>query len=140
MASAECNLTFIPSASIKEIQQEFSKVFRWLKLEFYSKPHSTSDKKVSHAMFGSNKTLQEIGYRLPPVAIEVDSKMTVRELEEMIFKKTGLYAQVFRKSGKIWLETSSTDKWTLSEQNEEAESLQKQLKQERENPDDHDIW
>lgn len=140
MATAECKLTFSPTITIKEIQQEFGKVFRWLKLEFYSKPHSIRDKTVAKSMFTSNRSLEEIGYRLPSISIDVDSKMSVKELEEVIRNKTGLYAQVFRKSGKVWLETSATDNWTLGEQNEEAEALQKQLKQERENPDDHDIW
>lgn len=140
MAHAECKLTFSPTATIKEIQQEFGKAFKWLKIEFYSLPHSTSDKKVSKNMYPSSKTLIDIGYRLPSLTIEVDNGMSVKQLEDTIQKKTGLYCQVFRKSGKIWLETSATDNWTLGEQNEEAESLQKQLKQERENPDDHDIW
>lgn len=140
MTPAHWKLTFSPSVTIRELQQEFQKRYHWLKIEFYSIPHSISDKKVSKNMFSSGKSLQEIGYRLPSVTIEIDDKMSVKELEEIIHKKTGLYAQVFRKSGKIWLETSATDNWTLGEQNEEAEALQKQLKQERENPEDHDIW
>lgn len=140
MASAECKLIFSPTATIKEIQQEFGKVFQWLKIEFYSTPHTTIDKKVSRNMYPSSKSLIDIGYRLSSVTIDVNPKMSVRQLEEVIQKKTGLYAQVFRKSGKVWLETSATDNWTLGEQNEEAEALQKQLKQERENPDDHDMY
>lgn len=140
MAPAECKLTFSPSVTIREIQQEFGKVFKWLKIEFYSKPHKVTDKKVTGSMFASAKSLEEIGYRLPSVTIPITSDMTVKQLEEIIQKKTGLYAQVFRKSGKIWLETSATDNWTLGEQNEEAEALQKQLKQDRENPEDHDMY
>jgi hypothetical protein len=34
-------------------------------------------------------------------------------------------AQVYRKSGKIWLETTVTDSWTLEEQNKQGESLSK---------------
>lgn len=140
MALSECKLTFSPSVSIKEIQQEFSKVFKWLKIEFYSKPHSISEKKVLKNIYPSGKLLLDIGYRLPSFTIEFDAGMSVKQLEDIIQKKTGLYAQVFRKSGNIWLETSATDNWTLGEQNEEAESLQKQLKQDKDNPDDHDIW
>ena len=32
-------------------------------------------------------------------------------------EKLKLSAQVFRKSGKIWLETTFTDSWTLKKQN-----------------------
>jgi hypothetical protein len=31
--------------------------------------------------------------------------------------------QVFRKSGKVWLETTVTDGWTLEEQNLQGEAL-----------------
>lgn len=140
MASAECKLTFSPTATIREIQEQFGNVFKWLKIEFYSKPHQITDKKVSRSMYPSHKSLVDIGYRLPSVSIAVDHNMSVKQLEETIQKMTGLYAQVFRKSGKIWLETSATDNWTLGEQNDEAEALQKQLKEERENPEDHEIW
>jgi hypothetical protein len=35
----------------------------------------------------------------------------------------GLYVQVFRKSGKVWLETTATDNWSLYKQNEEGQEL-----------------
>jgi hypothetical protein len=140
MATAESKLYFSRTTTIKEIQQEFSRSFRWLKIEFYSKPHSITDKKVVNNMYSSGLKLEEIGFRSDSVVIDINSDMTVKELEELIRKKTGLYAQVFRRSGKVWLETSATDNWTLAEQNEEGESLQKQLNNERENPDDHDMW
>jgi hypothetical protein len=47
---------------------------------------------------------------------------------------------VFRKSGAVWLITSATDNWTLSQQNEEGKSLAQHFKEEKENLDDHDIY
>jgi hypothetical protein len=141
MSSEGCKLEFSPLTTIQEIQKSFEKGFRLLKIEFYSQPHTVREKDVGRMMYPASYTLQQIGFRSSPVIIEVHGQMTVKQLEEVIARQTGLYVQVFRKSGKVWLETSATDNWTLAEQNEEAEALQKQLKkEEKENPEDHDIW
>lgn len=47
--------------------------------------------------------------------------MTVTDLEQSFNTIYGLGVQVFRKSGKIWLETTVTDGWTLEEQNRQGE-------------------
>jgi hypothetical protein len=53
--------------------------------------------------------------------------MTVSELEKSFTEIYGLYTQVFRKSGNIWLVTTITDNWTLNEQNQQGEIITKQL-------------
>jgi hypothetical protein len=44
-------------------------------------------------------------------------------LEKVFQDNLGLYVQVFRKSGKVWLETTATDNWSLFKQNEEGQEL-----------------
>ena len=66
--------------------------------------------------------------------------MTVNQLELLIFSKFGLAAQVFRKSGNVWLETSATDNWTLLQQNNEGAELSTQIKENRENLDNIDPY
>jgi hypothetical protein len=44
----------------------------------------------------------------------------VHELETLFQNRLGLYIQVFRKSGKVWLETTATDDWSLFKQNMEG--------------------
>jgi hypothetical protein len=51
--------------------------------------------------------------------------MTVTELESRFNTIYGLSVQLFRKSGRAWLETTVTDGWTLEEQNNEGEALSK---------------
>jgi hypothetical protein len=72
--------------------------------------------------------------------LQVVGTMKVHEFEKAMESTFGLHVQVFRKSGNVWLETSATDGWTLDEQNDEGHSLQQQLRIERENPDDHDMY
>jgi len=107
--------------TIEELQAEFNNEFPYLKIQFF---------KHSHKMFkGSDKK------ELIPVsttigvlkhhngAIEISENMTVSDLESMFKQKLGLNVQVFRKSGKSWLETTVTDNWTLRKQNDEGKEL-----------------
>lgn len=54
--------------------------------------------------------------------IYFDPMMKVSELEALL-SKVGLPAQVFRRSGNVWIETSLTNDWTLAQQNYEGELL-----------------
>lgn len=134
-------LTINENQTIAGIQEKFTSVFPFLKVEFFKERH--------RAGIGSEKKnmltdRQEKIFRLQqsPKAgkVTVDSGMTVLELEEEFDQKFGLFIQVFRKSGSIWLETSKTDNWTLEQQDAEGRSIQQEMKAERESPDDHDIW
>ena len=49
--------------------------------------------------------------------------MTVTDFENALMDQFGLSAQVFRRSGNIWLETTITDYWTLKQQNEHGREI-----------------
>lgn len=108
---------------IVAIQEEFNKLFPYLKLEFFSKPHvkggGTSKKFIKH----NSKTLEECRTLHNSGGITVVPGMTVAELEQNFGNVYGLGVQVFRKSGRSWLETTVTDNWTLEEQNRQGEEL-----------------
>jgi hypothetical protein len=55
--------------------------------------------------------------------LEFTEQTRVNELEGRFQDDFGLSVQVFRKSGKLWLETTATDNWTLAEQNNQGEEL-----------------
>lgn len=55
--------------------------------------------------------------------IDIDSRWKVSEVEELFAREAGLYVQVFRRSGSLWIETTFTDDWTLEQQNREGELL-----------------
>jgi hypothetical protein len=72
--------------------------------------------------------------------LHISREMTVSQFEAKLYDDFGLSAQVFRKSGNVWLETSATDAWTLAQQNEEGAELSRQIHEERTNPDDTDLY
>ena len=64
--------------------------------------------------------------------------MKVEELERILKKDFGLRAQVFRKSGNLWLETTMTDGWTLAQQNYHGKELSTTEKT-RDVPEEYDL-
>lgn len=56
-------------------------------------------------------------------SIIITPELTVSELVKQITNSYQLEIQLYRKSGRIWLETSATDSWTLEMQNKQGEAL-----------------
>jgi hypothetical protein len=108
------------SRTIKEVQQDFSKEFPFLKLEFFDAPHTKQKALPKSKMFANDKKLSAIRKLHKDGEISIAGNETVNDLEVKFWKIFGLSAQVFRKSGNLWIETSLTDSWTLEQQNREG--------------------
>ena len=107
------------------IQEEFNTVFPYLKLEFFSTSHKLGAKSEQQCMKYNSQTLGECRTVHNEGEITITPNLTVADLEQRFSNIYGLGVQVFRKSGKIWLETTVTDGWTLEEQNRQGEALSK---------------
>jgi hypothetical protein len=125
-------ITINDHRKIHAVQEEFSTLFPYLKLEFHGKPSkkggSFSDKIIGH----SSKTLGDCRLDHKKGTITLTPNMTVADLEAVFMDVYGLSVIIYRKSGKAWLETSRTDKWTLEQQN----GLGKELSQKGANDED----
>jgi hypothetical protein len=114
-------------STIFMLQDEFNKLFPYLKIDLFplaNKQHNITDKFV-------NDTKRSLtGYRVfdNKEQIAIIPQMSVAALEEKFRKVYNLKAQILRKSGKTWLETTVTDAWTLEEQNFQGEALSKNIK------------
>lgn len=122
------NFTFLTlenQCSIKTLQELFNRQYPYLKIEFFKEVHSsfkfsTKSVKVSpDEKIGCNNAEGISSGEI----IDISKEKTVAALEKDLQDKTGLVAQVFRKSGKVWIETSLTDDWTLGQQNNEGELI-----------------
>jgi hypothetical protein len=116
------NIKISDDRKISTIQREFNNLFPYLKLEFFKKmPNGESSSKNllrdPSLTIGACRKIHTAG------KLSITSEMTVTDLEGAFSKIYGLSVQVFRKSGKVWLETSVTDHWTLDLQNKQGESL-----------------
>jgi hypothetical protein len=110
---------------IADIQEEFNKAFPYLKIEFFSKPHKERAGTAKKYILPNTKTLGQCRTIHNNGSIVIKPKMTVMEIEMEFNNKYGLSVQLFRKSGRAWLETTVTDGWSLEEQNREGEALSK---------------
>lgn len=108
---------------ISAIQEEFNSAFPYLKLEFFDAPHQFGAPSSKASIRKSSQTLGECRRIHTNGEFEIDAHMTVSDLEQGFIDVYGLSVQVFRKSGKVWLETTVTDGWTLLEQNKQGEEL-----------------
>ncbi len=105
------------------IQEEFNTFFPYLKLEFLSKPHKPKGASAKKLVKSNNSTLGECRTIHRKGEIIISPEMTTIDLEENFYNDYGLGVLIFRKSGKVWLETTVTNGWTLKEQNVQGEDL-----------------
>jgi hypothetical protein len=110
---------------ISSLQKEFSNAFPFLRLEFFSKPHYAFSGNSRQNMITDCKTIGDCRKIHNSSSISITPAMKVEELEKIFNDIFGLFVQVFRLSGRVWLETTLTDDWTLAEQNQQGEELSK---------------
>jgi hypothetical protein len=126
--------------TIEALKAEFNRLFPFLKIEFFREPHLRSNGIQKNKIISSEVKLKEIQKIKKKGKIELSNETVVGQLEQQFENEFGLFVEVFRKSGNIWLETSATDSWTLYRQNEEGRMLEQHFKIERENPENHDMY
>jgi uncharacterized pyridoxal phosphate-containing UPF0001 family protein len=113
-------ITIDQTKKLSDIQTEFCKRFPCLKIEFYKQAHTAGEGSPKEKTIDSNLTINEVQIEKEIGVIKITGLMTVAELESSFSNTFGLSAQVFRKSGSIWLQTTVSDHWTLAEQNQKA--------------------
>lgn len=117
------NIHISDTLTIKSIQKAFCEQYPYLKLEFFSRPHQTGKGSEKKYMKTDDALLKDFRLVHSDGELHISDDMTVSALEGMFRDHYGLYVQVFRRSGRLWLETTATDNWTLSVQNEQGQEL-----------------
>jgi hypothetical protein len=107
--------------TITDIQKSFESNFPYLKLMFFKKPHHEHEGNLKKDLITSNAKIVSLKEGINRITF--DENFTVIELEDLFRDHFGLNAQVFRKSGKSWIETTVTDNWTLKKQNEQGKEI-----------------
>ncbi len=116
------NLVITSDKNIQQIQLDFQKMFPYLKLYFFTKPHKVCKGTNSKFMVNSlYETMGELCTKKSEGVQSLDGDMTTWQFEHQMEEDFGLFVQVFRRSGSVWLETSVTDSLTLREQNAKGE-------------------
>lgn len=108
---------------IWEIQKDFNQAFPYLKLEFFSRAHNSRQSANGKKIISPQHRLGEAARIDRDNTLEFSEGMSVSDLENELKNKYGLSAQVFRRSGNIWLETTMTDSWSLKQQNDHGHEI-----------------
>lgn len=108
-------LSINENTRVGKIQNEFNAVYPFLRIDFLKDEIKKSFLHKHEKIIIENK-------------IDIDKQRTVAQLKKDFKELCGLTAEVFRKSGNVWIETSLTDDWTLEHQNREAEFFAKERK------------
>ncbi len=107
--------------TISDIQAEFQKKFPYLKIEFYVASHEEGEVSSDRTLLDSSKTIADVRTATNAGELSINGHLKVSTLEGNFRDIYGLNVQVFRRSRKIWLQTTATDEWTLAEQNDLGE-------------------
>lgn len=107
--------------TLKELQDDFSLAFPFLRLEFFSKSHAAG-------VCSAEKNKLNVFMKLIAVrashrngAVEIENWHTVKAVEQMLQRDYLLPAQIFHFTSAGWIETTVTDEVTLKELNEQGE-------------------
>lgn len=117
------NIILLSNRTVKEIKEEFSTRYPFLKIEFFRKMDEGENKDVD-----PSTQLIEISGILREGAIDIKSTDTVKEVERKFEKQYGLPVHIFRKQTDVWMDTTITDDLTLQEQNTWGREASKPLK------------
>ena len=109
-------------STAEEIKKIFTTCYPYLKIELYQKPPDSNGmitkKELLPINFSMNRFLKKTGKGI----INMDNDVTVEELENQ-FTNIGVNADIFRRSGNVWVKASLTINWTLQQQNMEGEEI-----------------
>jgi hypothetical protein len=109
--------------TIKDVKEEFSQIFPYLKIEFFRKGYRMKQATQKEYSIPGNVVIGSIYNHLGDRSIEIKPSMTVRELENECEKLFGICLQVYRRSGNLWLETTMTENWTIGQQNKSGSEI-----------------
>jgi len=109
--------------SIEKIQEEFNQQFPYLKIEFYKEKHRKGEGSPDAIKWSNEKTIGEIRKEHTKGELTIIPTQKVSALENNFLEQYGLNVQVFSRSGDLWLQTTTTDDWTLEKQNDHAASF-----------------
>jgi hypothetical protein len=125
---------------ITDVQRQFASVYPFLKIEFFKKGDGWKGLNPPHKQIAHNLKLKDAWARkITEGELLVDDMMTVTDLENTFKNKFGLTAQVFRRSGNIWLETSITNGWTLKRQNDHGSEITIGKKSDNQDENDYEL-
>jgi len=117
--------------TLGDVRDVFAAEFPLLSLRFFETAvNYVSGKPMEgRRIIDMNKTFGEFNPEIKNISIELATETRVKDLEKSFHEKTDVYAQVYRKSGNIWLQTTATDFMTLEEVEKLSEMMEEKVEE-----------
>ncbi|UKN02962.1 hypothetical protein K6119_05465 [Paracrocinitomix mangrovi] len=109
---------------LKELKKAFNDKFPHLKIEFFAEAHEEGEASTYKSMYDENLYLKDIRKSHNEGELSIDGHTKTATFEQNFKDHFGVNVQVWRKSGNMWLQTTTTDDWTLSEQEKKGEEYE----------------
>jgi len=103
---------------IEDLQEQFSKCFPHLKIEVYSTPHHWKKGSLQKDLISAENKIGDIRKGHSGGIMEIKSSDKVGDVEKKLKKMFDLNVQIFRKENDCWIQTTSTDIFTLERESE----------------------
>ena len=108
---------------IEDVQKDFAYMFPYLRIEFFRKGTRYRQNKEKTISLPVTQTIGSVFKNNRKGKLDITPATTVKELERGCDEQFGIMAQLYRKSGALWLETSMTDNWTMQQQNDRGSEI-----------------
>ncbi|SKC97884.1 hypothetical protein SAMN05660461_1035 [Chitinophaga ginsengisegetis] len=113
-------------AVVGDIQKRFREFYPYLRLAFYRNPHRTGECSPKEEAVPPETPIDKIRMIHNSGWLDVSYYRRAAAVEHDFSHEFGLSAQILRRCGDLWLETTTTDNWTLEELNIAGRPVERQ--------------
>lgn len=117
-------ITIKDNQTLSDIKTEFTRHFPHLKIEFFSVKHVEDEASPRTAIYDDTLRLKDIRTSHEEGDLSIDGHLKTASFEQNFHEIFGVNIQVYRRSGSLWLQTITTDSWTLAEQERKAVQME----------------
>lgn len=104
------------NTTVRELKEQFSKQFPFLKLEFFSYRRSAAEENFTREVY-NGLNVEETSEFFKEGVVDFSPSTTVADFEQKLQIELGLAVKVYRRSGDLWVETAQTEHLSLGKQN-----------------------
>ena len=115
--------------TLKQLKEEFAQKFPFLKIEFYKGKHEDGQASHIKEQLDDRQPIGQVRTTHAEGDFHINGRLKVSTFEKRIWDQYGLNVQVFRRSGNLWLQTTATDHWSLTEQNGKGQRSEQSYQQ-----------
>ncbi|UKN02961.1 hypothetical protein K6119_05460 [Paracrocinitomix mangrovi] len=105
---------------LREIKEKFVEKFPHLRLEFFSEAHGLGEASTYKTKYDDELLLKDIRSIHNEGDLSIDGQTLTGDFESGFKSLFGVNVQVLRKAGNMWIQTTTTDRWTLDQQEKES--------------------